>query len=214
VEGDAYDGAVGLLDVEPDAKGHHVVPIDQDGTDILMPPDVGVSRRVFHLGNRVHRLALFGWLGVINDHIEGLPLAGTEGAQQFLGFLAEGRFGIPPLHQEKIVEAGPVVLDLQVTVQVGHIPSAPHTGHREDQQAEVHPVVPVKVRSEGTKKLVQDSGNPYDAEHEAILLSPMVNGRLYTLPSRGPRMASPPAAVKPLCHFPPKKSVNVSNINR
>src|SRR5262245_46558713 len=25
-------------------------------------------------------------------------------------------------------------------------------------------------------------------------------------------MASPPAAVKPLCHFPPKKSVNVSTI--
>jgi hypothetical protein len=102
------------------------------------------------------------------------------------------------------------VLDLQVTVQVGHSPSAPHTGHGEDQQPEVPPMVPMKVRMQGTKKLVQDSGNTYDAEHEAILPSPMVNGSLYTLPSRGPRMASAPAAGKPLCHFPPQKSVNMS----
>ena len=73
-------------------------------------------------------------------------------------------------------------------------------------------MVPAKVGTQRTKKLVQDNGNPYDAEHEAILLSPRANGRLYTLPSQGPRMASPPAAVKPFCDFPPKKSVNVSTM--
>jgi hypothetical protein len=38
-------------------------------------------------------------------------------------------------------------------------------------------MVPVKVASQGTKKLVQDSGNAYDAEHGAILLLPLAGGR-------------------------------------
>jgi hypothetical protein len=38
-------------------------------------------------------------------------------------------------------------------------------------------MVPVKVASQGTKKLVQDSGNAYDAEHGAILRLPLAGGR-------------------------------------
>ena len=57
-------------------------------------------------------------------------------------------------------------------------------------------MVPVKVRVQGVENLVQGGGDAYDAEHEVILRSPLVSGRLYTLPSHEPRMASPTAPVK------------------
>ncbi len=66
-------------------------------------------------------------------------------------------------------------------------------------------MVPVKVRVQGMEKLVQGGGYAYDAEPEVILRSPLVSGRLYTLPSHGPRMASPPAAVKPFALLPSQK---------
>jgi hypothetical protein len=65
--------------------------------DILVPPDVGLGRGGFHLGDGVHRLAPLGFLGVVNDQVDSIPLAETEGAQQGPGLLAEDRLGIPPL---------------------------------------------------------------------------------------------------------------------
>src|SRR5262249_23676321 len=117
---------------------------------------------------------------------------------------------VPSLDQEEIVEAGPVVLGLQIPVQVRDIPPSPHHRYGQDQQPEVGEMVPVKMPFQGSKKLVKSRGHAYDAEHGVVLLSPLATGRLHTLPSCGPRMASPPAAVKPLRHSPPKKSVNVS----
>jgi hypothetical protein len=132
-----------------------------------------------------------------------------EDTQQFLGLLAEGCLGIPALDQEEVVEAGPVVRSIQIPIHVGDIPPPPHKGDGKDQQAKVGEMIPMKVPLQGLKKLVKRGGNPYDAEHEAILLEPLVNGRLHTLPSHGPRMASPVAAVKTFPLLPPKKSVKM-----
>ena len=43
-QGDCHGGALRLLDIQPDAHGNHVVTIDQDGTDVLVPP--GCRRRL------------------------------------------------------------------------------------------------------------------------------------------------------------------------
>jgi hypothetical protein len=209
-EGARQGGTLGFFDIQPDAKGDHLRSEEQDAPDILVPPDVGVKCRVFHLGNRIHGLAPFGFLGVIHEHVEGLPLGGMEGAQHFLGLLAEDRFGVPALDQEAIVDAGPVVHGIQIPVYVRHIPPSPHHRDGQDQQPEVGELVPVKMPVQGPKKLVQGKGHAYDAEHGVILLSPPANGRLHSLPNHGPRMASPPAAVKPLRSSLPKKPVNVS----
>jgi hypothetical protein len=93
-----------------------------------------------------------------------------------LGLLAERRLRIPPLNQEEVVEAGPMVLSVQIPLQVGDIPPPPHQGHGEDQQANVGDMIPVKMPLQGLKKRVKRGGHPYDAEHEAILLSPLVSG--------------------------------------
>ena len=144
---------------------------------VLMPPEVGVGRGVFHLGNRLHRLGPFGFLGVVNDQVEGLPLAGTEDTQQVLGFLTQGRRWIPPLDQEAIVDAGPVGRGVHIPVEVRDIPPTPHHRYRQHQQPEVGEMVPVKMPLQGPKKLVQGGGHAYDAKHEVILLSPLANGR-------------------------------------
>ena len=68
-----------LFDIEPDATGDHVITADQDGTHILVALDVRVGRGVLHLGNGVHRLTPFGFLGVIDDQIDGLALAWDGG---------------------------------------------------------------------------------------------------------------------------------------
>jgi hypothetical protein len=100
-----------------------------------------------------------------------------EDTQQGLGLLAEGCLGIPALDQEEVVEAGPMVRSIQIPIHVGDIPSPPHTGDGQDQEAKVGEMIPMKVPFQGLKKLVKRGGNPYDAEHEAMLLEPMVNGR-------------------------------------
>ena len=65
--------------------------------------------------------------------------------------------------------------------------------------------VPVKMPVQGPKKLVQGRAHAYDTEHGVILLGPLANGRLHTLPSHGLRIASPTAAVKPYRLPPPEK---------
>ena len=192
LEGDTHRGTRFLLDIQPDAPGDHVLPEEQNATDILVPLEIGVGRGVLHLGDRVHRPAPFGLLRVVNDQVESFSRARTEGAQQCLGLLAEGCLGLPVLDQEEVVEAGPVARRIQILIYVGDIP--------------------LKVPLQGLKKLVKRGGSPYDTEHEVILLEPMVIGRLHTLPSHGPRMASPLAAVKTFPRFPPKKSGKMRNL--
>jgi hypothetical protein len=67
----------------------------------------------------------------------------------------------------------------------------------------------MKVVVQGTKELVKRAGHAYDTKHEAMLPEPMVTGRLHTLPSHRPRMASPAAAVNTFPLLPPKKSVKM-----
>jgi hypothetical protein len=94
---------------------------DQHGTHILVASDVRVERRIFHLSHSLDGFASFGFLGVIDEHVDDFPLAGVEGLQHCLGLLAKGSLGIPPLAEEGIVKPGPVVLSLQVPVQVGRL---------------------------------------------------------------------------------------------
>src|SRR6266516_4771359 len=108
--------------------------------------------------------------------------------------------------------AGRRGLGIQIPVQVRVIAPTPHHRYGQHQQPEVRKVVPMKMSFQGPKKLVKRGGNPYDPEHGVILLSLRASGRLHTLPSCGPRMASPAAAVKPSMSSPSKKSVNVSTI--
>ena len=208
-EGTLQGATRGFFDIEPEAKRDDLPAEEQNATDILVTPDVCLERWILHLGHGVHDLAPFGFLRVINAQVDGRPLGGTKGAQPCLRLLAEGRFGVPSLDQEEIVEAGPVVLGLQIPVQVRDIPPSPHHRYGQDQQPEGGEMVPVKMPVQGPKKLVKGGGHAYDAEHGVILLRLLANGRLHTLPSCGPRMASLPVAVKPLRLFPPKKSVNV-----
>src|SRR5918998_2973665 len=37
-----------FLDIQPDAPGDYLVTVDQDGADVLVPPNVGLGGRVFH----------------------------------------------------------------------------------------------------------------------------------------------------------------------
>jgi hypothetical protein len=50
-----------------------VVTANQNGTDILMPLEVGVSHGILHLGHCVHAPSPFGVLGIIDDQVDGLP---------------------------------------------------------------------------------------------------------------------------------------------
>jgi hypothetical protein len=81
LERDAHRGTGLLLDIQPDAPGDDVLPEEQGATDILVAPDIGVGRGVLHLGDRLHRLAPFGCLGVVKDQVDGVSLVGMEAAQ-------------------------------------------------------------------------------------------------------------------------------------
>ena len=85
--------------------------------------------------------------------------------------------GGPALHQEKVVNAGPVVLGLPIAVEIGHMMLAPGEGHHHDQHAELLEMVPMQVAVQGAKELVERVGHAYNATHEAMLPELMVNGR-------------------------------------
>jgi hypothetical protein len=176
-EGQPQGWTVRLFDVKSDAKRDDVITADHDGADILVAPDVRVGRGVLQLGDGGHGSPAFGVLGIIKDQVDGLPLAGMEGAHQGLGLLAERHLGVPPLNQEEVIEAGPVGRSVQIPIQVGDIPPSPHTGDGEDQQAKVGEMIPVKMPLQGVKKVVKAGGHAYDAEHGAILLTPPACGR-------------------------------------
>jgi hypothetical protein len=66
---------------------------DRNATYILVAPDVSVDRRVLHLCHRVHRLAPYSLLRIIDDQVEGVALVGMEVAQQLLRLLPQGGLG-------------------------------------------------------------------------------------------------------------------------
>jgi hypothetical protein len=70
-----------------------------------------------------------------------------------------------------------VALAVQIPIQISDVPPPPHTGDGENQQAKVTEMIPVKMPFQGLKKLVKAGGHTYDAEHEAILLTPPACGR-------------------------------------
>jgi acetolactate synthase regulatory subunit len=60
-------------------------------------------------------LAPFGMLGIIEDQIHGVPRLRDQGLEQFLRLLLQRGFGVRALQQKEVIEAGPVVLDVQTT---------------------------------------------------------------------------------------------------
>jgi hypothetical protein len=60
---------------------------DQNATYIMVAPDVSADRWVLHLDHRVHRLAPFSLVGIIDDQVEGVSLQGMKVAQQLLRLL-------------------------------------------------------------------------------------------------------------------------------
>jgi hypothetical protein len=101
----------------------------------------------------------------------------VQSPQQLPGLLTEGGLGVPPLYQEEVVEASPVVWDIQILVEVHDVPPAPREGHGQDQEAKVLEIVPMKSRSQAAKKLVKGGRNTYDPEHGGNSPQPRVNGR-------------------------------------
>jgi hypothetical protein len=95
--------------------------------------DIGVTHTVLHLGHSIHAMAPFGLLGIVEHQVDGCPRPKAPALEQFVGFLAQGGLGIPASYQEKVIEARPVVRDLQLAIDVGHIPPSPHNAHRQDQ---------------------------------------------------------------------------------
>jgi hypothetical protein len=130
-----------------------------NGADILVAPDMGIGHGILHLRYRVHALAPLRLLRVIDDQREGIALARMEASPQFLRLLAQRGLGVPPLDQEEVVEARPVVLGIKIPVHVSNIPPTPHKGDGHHQQPEVREMIPVKVPFQGPKTLVKRGGH-------------------------------------------------------
>jgi hypothetical protein len=72
--------------------------------------------------------ALVGLLGVLQHQVNGVSRAHGEGAPPCVGFLAESGLRGPVLHEAAVVDAGPLVLDVPMPVQVSHVAPAPGQG--------------------------------------------------------------------------------------
>jgi hypothetical protein len=90
----------------------------KDGTDILVPTNIDLGSRVFHFGHRIHVPLPFGFLGIIDDQIEGFPLLWVQGSEQLADLPPEGGFWTPACQEGKVVEASPVARGLQIPVQL------------------------------------------------------------------------------------------------
>jgi hypothetical protein len=79
--GATHARALRFLALQPEAPGDYLVTVDQEGADVLVPPDVGRGGRAFHRRDGVHQLAPCGWLRGVQDQGDGLTRAGMSGAQ-------------------------------------------------------------------------------------------------------------------------------------
>jgi hypothetical protein len=90
-----------FFDVEPDAKGNHMLVEEQNATDIPMAPAVGLGHGVFQLGNGVYDGSLLSFLRSIDDQIDGFSWLWMERREQFPRLLAQSRGGLPPRATKK-----------------------------------------------------------------------------------------------------------------
>jgi hypothetical protein len=111
-QGQPQGWTVLLLDIEAEALGEPVLAEDQKATPRLVAPDVRGEPRVLPLGHGVPRLAPVGLLRILEDAIARLSRVGGHGLPELPGLLTEGRLGVPPLHEEDVVEACPVVFGI------------------------------------------------------------------------------------------------------
>jgi hypothetical protein len=139
-----------VVHTEPDTPGDDVRSEEQRATDVLVAANIGAGRGVLHLGHRLQALPAFGLLGIVEDQIHGGPRPGGQSPEPLLRLLPPGRFGVPALHQEEVVDAGPVGRGLQLSVEVGHLRPAAGEGHHHDQPAERLARVPMNVAVQAT----------------------------------------------------------------
>ena len=125
----------------------------------------------------VHRLAPFGMLSIIEEQIPGGSRRRGQGPKPLRRLLRSRDFWVPTLHHEEGVEPAPVVPGLQIAGYIGHMMPPPGEGHHQDQPANILQMVLPQVTLQGTKERVERAGHAYDAKHEAMLPTPMVNGR-------------------------------------
>ncbi len=171
-----------LLDVASAAKGTDVVMVGQARPHVLMPLDVGLCRRGLQFGDRVQLTSPLGLLGSIAHPRDGVPRLWRHGDEPLMRLVAQNRGGIPPLDQAEVVQARPGRRDLQLAVQVGHMPPSPQAGDDHHEPAEVAEMMPVKGLFQGPKTLVKRQGHTSEAEHGAILRLPPARGR-WVIPS-------------------------------
>ncbi len=114
--------------------------------------------------------------GIIEKQLPRVSRRWGQGPEPFLRLRPQCGFGVSALHQEEVMEAGPVVRGLQITGSVGDMRPAPGEGHHHDQPAARLDMVPMKVLVQGTKELVKRAGHTDDAQHAAMLPEPRVNG--------------------------------------
>src|SRR5262249_16873593 len=69
---EAQGWTMDVFDIQPDAQRDNILTEDQNGAHILVPPNVGVERRVLQLGDRVHGRAPFCLLRIIDDQVDGV----------------------------------------------------------------------------------------------------------------------------------------------
>jgi len=93
-----------------------VLSEEQRATDVWVAAEIGVGRGVLPRGHRRQALPACGLLGIVEKQIHGVPRPGGQSPEQLPCLLAQGRCGVPALHQEDVVEAGPVVLGIQISV--------------------------------------------------------------------------------------------------
>jgi hypothetical protein len=176
-EGPPHGWTVRLVAITSAATREAVITGDQDGADLRVAPDGRVGRGVLHRGNGVHGAPTWGVLGIIQDQVNGLALAGMARAQPCLGLLAEHRLGVSPLTQAEVLDAGPVGRRVQRLIQGGDMPPSPPIREGEDPQAKVADMMPRTRPLQGVQTVVKAGGHAYDAEPGALRFTPPACGR-------------------------------------
>jgi hypothetical protein len=116
VERDA-DACTGrFFDRQPEAPGDHVLPAEQQATNLGVASDRRVGRGVLPRGDGGHRLAPCGLRGIIAHQLHGVSRLRGQGLEPLLCLLLQRGLGIPALSQEEVLEPGPMVLGLQSAV--------------------------------------------------------------------------------------------------
>jgi hypothetical protein len=82
------------------------------------------------------------------------PGVGCQARSSSCAFWRRTASGYHRCPKKKLVETGPVMLGIQIPVEVGDVPPIPREGHYQDQQAKIFVVLPMQSGAQGAKELV------------------------------------------------------------